>query len=137
MAKHRSFHFQQPCAGKARGVLMTPPIDPAAAERALMWAMRYCTWTVNEDAADPLPRPFMGRISSLAFNTLLRAVVEARDAGTLPTLQVGRRLFPGMSGSKAVRLAAVDELTLAGLVSVAGPPDGPWVWTLNVDGDVS
>jgi hypothetical protein len=96
-------------------------------ERALRWAFLYCTWNAG-DPADSFPRPFAGRISSFAFNMLLRAVNEAHTAGSLPTLRIGRHTFSGMTGGRATRKAAADELVAAGLVAIAGN-----TWTLRID----
>jgi hypothetical protein len=94
-------------------------------ERAFLWAFQYCTWPVADDAADPLPRPYAGRISSAAFNALLHVVLVARDTGTLPKVQIGPDTFAEhTSGRDGVE----PELVSAGLISVDGD-----VWTLRIE----
>jgi hypothetical protein len=106
-------------------------------ERVFLWAMQYCTWPGPDD--DNIPRPFAGRISPLAFNILLTAVLTAKDAKTLPTVRIEPAFFHDFAGGRKARqthMAAVDELVKAGLIEVDAPRDGTSIWTFCVDAEV-
>ena len=93
-------------------------------EKALTWAMQYCTWD-SHDARLAVKR---GYISPMAFNMLLRAVITGDDAETLPLVVIDRSTFSGML--RHGRKAAILELEAAGLIRISGSS-----WLLSLDGE--